>query len=634
MTQPPYPSQPPLHLGHQPVRPPAVPVPTPSRFTPLLLGLVSLSLIPALMLTAQRVAYEKSQKTSALVMDYPALVTQAKRYGQTPQQLLDHYKTLGVNGVALYEDTIGSLQQRGDVLIKNGYELAADFPKAGFKTSAVYMRSESPQLLQSLRERYTIPTREVTLGGQHWVEWPSDPTYLPAGPDTALINTLKSQGLTLVYRPYYDAAVPINKVGTDWPDVPFIAFTDDEVIGARTPELLAQVDRAMGKRLPAIIEGNIQKELDTLVMNHGGVRLFAVAPSWQNSLDPLDVASKYNLAARERGQRLLYLRPYPTLNETDQMLTRTRELLAKSGVQITAPQVSFYNPSALLQALSIVGPLAALLLLGLSLPLRRLGLGLAGLTALAAFGLNGLNPFAGAALVAAVTFPALGLVLRRGKATDWFMATALSLVGVVFVSALGATHNSTLGLEPFRGVGLTLLLPLMLVAASFLPRQDIRKTVSDIYAAPIRLGDILVMGLGLGLLMMVFERRGNATGGSTSQFEASLRRDIQDSIIRPRFKEVGAHPLAILGLSGQLPGYFSALMLLAGVMGQASVLNTFSHFHTPFLISAARCFLGLGIGLVVGLVLSALVDWVLKLWHSHAPWRTEGAAEPLETAPR
>lgn len=612
MTQPPDPRSP-LHLADQSVRPPAVPAPTPSRFTPLLLGVVGLSLLPALALTAQRVAYEKSQKTAALVMDYPALVTQAKRYGQTPQQLLDRYKALGVNGVAVYEDTIGSLQQRGEIFLKNGYDLMADNPALGLNPASVYMRGE-PGLVESLRRRYSVPTRNVTIAGQPWVEWPTDPTYLPAGPDNKLIGNLKAQGLALVYRPYYDAAVPVNKVGTDWPDVPFIAFTDDEVIGARTPELLAQVDRAMGKRLPAIIEGNIQKGLDTLVLNHGGARLFAVAPSWQNALDPLDVASKYNLAARERAQRLLYLRPYPTINETEAMLTRTRELLQKSGVQLTTPQISFYNPNPLLQALSLVGPLAALLLLGLSLPLRRLGQVLAGLTALAAFGLNALQPFAGAALVAAVTFPALGLVLRRERVTDWFIATALSLVGVVFVSALGATHNSTLGLEPFRGVGLTLLLPLLLVAASFLPRQDIRKTVSDIYSAPIKLGDILVMGLGLGLLMMVFERRGNATGGSTSQFEASLRRDIQDTIVRPRFKEVGAHPLAILGLSGKLPGYFSALMLLGGVMGQASVLNTFSHFHTPFLISAARCFLGLGIGLVVGLLLTALVGWIMKWW--------------------
>ena len=204
--------------------------------------------------------------------------------------------------------------------------------------------------------------------------------------------------------------------------------------------------------------------------------------------------------------------------------------------------------------------------------------------------------------------------MRRSKVTDWFLATGLSLMGVVFVSALGASHNSTLGLEPFRGVGLTLLLPLLLVAASFLPRQDIRTTVSNIYNAPIKLGDIAVMGLGLALLTLVFERRGNATGGSASDFEASLRRDIQDSIVRPRFKEVAAHPLAILGLSGKLPGYFSALMLLGGVMGQASILNTFSHFHTPFLISATRCFIGLGIGLLVGVLLVQAVQLGLKVW--------------------
>ncbi len=581
-----------------------------------LLGLVLLSFLPALALTFQRVSYERSQKTSALVMDYPAMVTQARRYGLEPQALLDKYKALGVNGVAIYEDTIASLEQRGEVYMKNGSDLAADFPRQGVKTNAVYMKSNSPAVLESLRGRYTIPTREVTIGGNRWLEWPTDPRYLPAGPDNALVDNLKRQGLVLVYRPYNDEAVPTARVGSDWPAVPFIAFTGDEVIGARTPELLAQVDKALGQRLPAIIEGNIQKELDTLVEHHGGVRLFAVAPSWQNTLNPLDVASKYNLAARERGQRLLYLRPYPTINETETMLTRTKELLAKSGVQITAPKVSFYQPSGLLRALSMLGPMAALLLLGLSYPLRRLGLVMAGLTLLLAFGINKFSPFGGAALLAAVTFPALGLVLRRMKVTDWFIATGLSLVGVVFVSALGASQSSTLGLEPFRGVGLTLLVPLLLVAASFLPRQDIRTTVANIYNAPIKLGDIAVMGLGLALLMLVFERRGNATGGSTSSFEASLRRDIQDSVVRPRFKEVGAHPLAILGLSGKLPGYFSALMLLGGVMGQASILNTFSHFHTPFLISATRCFIGLGIGLLVGLVLVWAVQLVINLWRS------------------
>lgn len=588
-----------------------------------LLGLILLSFIPALILTFQRIAYENAQKTTALVMDYPALVTQARRYGLEPQALLDKYKALGVNGIAIYEDTIASLEQRGSVYMKNGSDLAADFPGQGVKTNAVYMHTATSAIENELKNRYTIPTREVTIGGKRWLEWPSDPRYLPAGPDTDLVDNLKKQGLVLVYRPYNDEAVPINKVGADWPDVPFIAFTGDEVIGARTPELLAQVDKALGQRIPAIIEGNIQKGLDTLVETHGGARLFAVAPSWQNTLNPLDVASKYNLAARERGQRLLYLRPYPTINETEDLLGRIKSLMAKSGVQITTPVIGSYNPSGLLKTLSIIGPVLALLLLGLNYPLRRLGLIAAGVTLLLAFGLNGLHPFEGAALVAAVTFPALGLVLRRSKITDWFLATGLSLMGVVFVSALGASRDSTLGLEPFKGVGLTLLLPLLLVAASFLPRQDIRKTLTDIYNAPIKMGDVLVMALGLALLATVFERRGNATGGTPSNFEASLRRDVQDSIVRPRFKEIGAHPLAILGLSGKLPGYFSALMLLGGVMGQASILNTFSHFHTPFLISATRCFIGLGVGLLIGLILVAAVQLGLNLWRTYGDRRVQ-----------
>nr|WP_309569571.1 DUF5693 family protein [Deinococcus sp.] len=613
-----------------PTRPPGaltpagLPPATRHPWTRALLALIALSLIPALILAVQRVTYEQAQKTTALVMDYPALSTQAKRYGLEPQALLDKYRALGVNGVAVYEDTIASLEQRGEVYLKNGSDLAADFPGQGVKTNAVYMRAATPAIAEALRARYTIPTRDVKVDGKTWVEWPSDPRYLPAGPDTQQVNAFKAQGLVLVYRPYQDDAVPAAKVGADWPDVPFIAFTGDQVIGARTPALLEQVDSALGKRMPAIIEGNIQKGLEDLVIDHGGARLFALAPSWQNQLDPLEIASKYNLAGRERGMRLMYLRPYPTVGETEAMLGRMTELLANSGVKIGTPKVTFFTPSPLLKALSMVGPLAALLLLGVSFPLARLGVIAAGVTALLAFGLNTLHPFESAALVAAVTFPALGLILRRSKVTDWFIATGVSLVGVLFVSALGASRESTLGLQPFRGVGLTLLLPLTLVALSFLPRQDIRKTLGDIYASPIRLGDVAVMALGVILLATVYERRGNATGGSVSDFEASLRRDVQDSIIRPRFKEVFAHPLGLLGLTGTLPGYFSGLLILAGVVGQSSILNTFSHFHTPFLISAARVFIGLGLGLLVGVILTALLRFVMRAWA--APRRDPVAA--------
>ncbi|MEF2279028.1 DUF5693 family protein [Deinococcus sp. YIM 134068] len=598
---------------------PDAPPPTRHPLTWPLLGVILLSLIPALVLAWQRVGYEQGQKTVAVVVDYPALVQQARRVGLEPQALLDRYKALGVNGVSIYEDVIGSLEQRGQIYVKSGADLAFENPGAGVNPQFVYMRSLVPGAAEALPARYTIPTREVTIAGQRWLSWPTDPSFLPAGPNRELIASLGAQGLVLVYRPYDDEAV--REPAADWPDVPFVAFTGDEVIGARTPERLEKVGARFGDRLPALIEGNPQRELDTLIETRGAARMFAMNPSWQNRLGPEDVASKYALAANERSQRLLYVRPFPTVYETEAFLRRTSELLGNKGIRVGTPAVAPFEPNDTLRWLSLLGPLAALVLLGLSFPLPRLGLLVAGLAGLGALGLNGLQPFPGTALIAAITFPALGLVLRRSRVTDWFVATGLSLVGVLFVSALGASRESVLGLEPFRGVGLTLVAPLALVALSFLPRQDLRKTARDLYTAPIKLGDIAVMALGLAVFALVFLRRGNTSAVGVSDTEARFRQELQDSIVRPRFKELAGHPLALVGLSGVLPGYFSLLLILGGVVGQASILNTFSHFHTPLLISATRCFIGLGVGLIAGLVAIQAVKFGLKLWTTYGSRR-------------
>ena len=72
-----------------------------------------------------------------------------------------------------------------------------------------------------------------------------------------------------------------------------------------------------------------------------------------------------------------------------------------------------------------------------------------------------------------------------------------------------------------------------------------------------------------------------------------------------------------LGLGAGLPTYFPGLLLLGGVMGQASILNTFAHFHTPLLISATRMFIGLGLGLLLGYLLTYAVRWGLRLWQTY-----------------
>lgn len=595
------------------VAPASTPPPAqPHPLSNILLIITLLAILPAILLAVQRVQFEQSQKTVAMVMDYPTLVTQARRFGQDPLELLEKYKKLGINGVAIYEDVVGNLEQRGEIYMRSGAEMAVNFPGSDVKTNAFYMRSLKPGIAENLPKKFTIPTRQVKIGNATWVEWPSDPLFLPVGPPQELIDFFKKQKLTIIYRPYGSEAV--KEPAADWPDVPFVAFNGEEVIGARTPELLATVSERMGKRLPALIEASPQRGLDQLIEEHGAARLFSINPAWQERLQPIELASKYNLAARERSMRLLYMRPYPSINETEDLLKRTSLLLKESGITVTNPDVQPFEPNSLFRMLSIIGPITALLLLGLSFPLRTIGLLAALFTALISVALNKANPYASAALIAAVTFPALGFVLRRHKPTDWFIATGLSLAGVLFVSALGASRESTLGIHPFSGVGLTLLLPLLLVAASFLPKQDLRLTAAKLYNTPIKLGDMAMIGIGLALFALAFLRRGNATGASVSSVEADARTAIQDSIVRPRFKEVAAHPLGILGVSNKVPSYFGPLLILAGVVGQSSILNTFSHFHTPLLISATRCFLGLGFGLLLGLIAIQVLQFGIKLW--------------------
>ena len=606
--------------------PSPLPAPTRHRLTLPLLIVIALALIPALILAVSRVRFEAEQKTVSLVMDYSALTAQANLNGVAPLDLLARYRKLGVNGVAVYEDTIATLENRAAIYKQPGTELAIKFPDQGVNPQKTYMRDLSGgQEVARLRARYSVPTSTQVVGGQTWTVWPTDPSFLPAGPNLPLIATLKNLGYVLVYRPYDSPAV--KAPGADWPDVPFLAFNDTEVIGARDPALLEQIKGRLGARVPAIIEFNPQKGLDELIMGKPGIRLFSINAAWQDLLTPADVSSKFVLAARERSHKLLYARPFKTIGETETFLNSVHTGLDKWGIRIGTPVPAAYQPSTLLRWLCLLGPLAALVLIGLSYPLVRLGLIMAGLGLLVALGLNGGQPFPGFALVAAISFPALGLVLRRDHKRDWFVATGFSLVGVLFVSALGASRDSMLGLDPFKGVGLTLLFPLLLVALSFLPRQDVRKTAYQIYSTPLKLGDILVMLLVAGAVALVYLRRGNTTGAGVSDAEAKVREALQDSIIRPRFKELAGHSLLLLGLAHILPGYVTLLLLLGGVVGQASMLNTFSHFHTPLIISFERVLIGLGVGLALGYAALYAVQLALRLWKGRGEWLRPAGTE-------
>ncbi len=194
----------------------------------------------------------------------------------------------------------------------------------------------------------------------------------------------------------------------------------------------------------------------------------------------------------------------------------------------------------------------------------------------------------------------------------WLRALGYALMGAVFLTALGSRPESLLGLAPFKGVSLTLLLPPLLVAYSFL-EKDLKAMLLRLWNHPVRLGEAFLVAVGLGLLALALLRRGNEAP-IVPEWELKLRSLLQEAMVRPRFKEVFGHALFPLALLLPWPRWAQNALLFLAALGVASILNTFSHFHTPFLISLFRTLNGALLGLALGLIGVILVRRLWRWW--------------------
>jgi hypothetical protein len=342
-------------------------------------------------------------------------------------------------------------------------------------------------------------------------------------------------------------------------------------------------------------------------------------------LRPADLVDKYLLAVSERNVRLLYLRPYTT-TELGDLITNTESLIERLTVALTregyvvGPLDTLeidYTTSPLLRGLAAIGVAAALVLLALLFPAPWGLLATAGLALLTAV-------FAGpswgaVALVAALVFPVLGYLSFPRRLWAILAATALSLAGALLLAAVGSEPLTLLAIKPFAGVGLTLVVPpaLFLAGAAFRRRRP-ASWVKLSWDAQVRLWHVALALGAIAALGVVVLRRGNDPVIGVSELELTLRQTLGELFARPRFKELFGHPLAVLGLGVTAwPGWLRWSLLTGGVVAQASVLNSFSHYHTPLSISLERTVVALVGGLLIGLValpVARLATDLLRRW--------------------
>ena len=186
-----------------------------------------------------------------------------------------------------------------------------------------------------------------------------------------------------------------------------------------------------------------------------------------------------------------------------------------------------------------------------------------------------------------------------------------SIAGGLMMGAILSGREFFLKLDEFRGVKLALVLPLLLVFLLYCGRQgfaEFRRFLSK----DLKWGDFLLLG-AMGAILLLVVLRSENFSIPVLGVEQYIRGFLEDLFYaRPRFKEflLGHPALFLWGALGfaKLREY-SIIVLILGMLGQVSIINTFAHLHTPLMLSLLRTANGIVLGLAIGLFLFYLFKW-------------------------
>lgn len=125
----------------------------------------------------------------------------------------------------------------------------------------------------------------------------------------------------------------------------------------------------------------------------------------------------------------------------------------------------------------------------------------------------------------------------------------------------------------------------------------------------IKLGVLALISL-LGIIGFIFIGRSGNNGAPVPSFEISLRRFLEDIMYaRPREKEfLFGHPAILASLAAlyhRWPQILHYFLVIAITIGQGSMVETFAHMRSPFILSLIRGIDGLVAGTAVMIIVLA-----------------------------
>ena len=200
---------------------------------------------------------------------------------------------------------------------------------------------------------------------------------------------------------------------------------------------------------------------------------------------------------------------------------------------------------------------------------------------------------------------------RRGKIIKAFL---YAVIGGLALASFFSVTSYMLRLRTFSGVKFTLILPPALVLLHDLKRRIHPESLIEFLSRPPLWGELALIGVLLAGIGLILFRSGNVA--FIPGFEVKIRVTLEKLLIaRPRTREVfiGYPSILLLNflVAKNLFAHYREIFRVGVALGFSSVINSFCHFHTPLMLILLREFNGLWTGLIVGLIVVALVKFVV-----------------------
>ena len=602
---------------------------------------------------------EQNSDHYEVIMPYEEFQLAASQTKFTIDELLQQFKSNGLQNVSLEPLTLKSLEESGIITVDTEFELATflrftDYEgKVDTKKFGYYISVPEDPDYQSLLEN-TLKVDKVAFGEREFYFMPKKHPYLltsPLGYDPVAIETITKNDLDYTFRVPNDADSEIvnnivNQViqlKTDHVDG--ILPLGTQIVGAghvNRDELIQALHYA-GYYFYVIEEAQMDEGGAVgKVTDYNVIRLHSIDPN-NSYIEGLGIKGQTERAARaikERNIRAIFYH-IKTESDLDINVENASAFLASLGDKVptkyTSGEPKLFDkvqvPAWALGLLFIAGLLFVyiaseiLLFKWLRIAVLAFMLLLAGAYIL----LNKLLFLQAFALCIAIIAPSYA-VIKTAKGTtkiagilvQYLKAAAITVIGIAIVVSLLNGNMFFTKYEVFRGVIFVYAFPILAVflyavikhfEIDFRNERDAVQKLIGIGNANMKYWHVAILVIIAAVGFFYLGRTGNS--GISFSFELAFRDWLEETLyVRPRTKEfLIGFPLFVLGIyvlkTNPLLG---RIFLIGGVIGFLSIMNTFNHLHIPLDLSVIRTVYGLVFGFIFGLIFIAIYKVIVRLW--------------------